>query len=243
MHRTLCCVCLLFSIGAGCGGSDPSSTCADATCAVDALPGGGDSATCVEAWTCTPWETDGTSDAATRVCVDANQCGTTATRPALTATLPALDPEQYECAVEPIVTRGCAALGCHGTETGRAYRLYARGRLRVTGQTIIEPGCQQAGTPRASETCIGSIECACWTVPQLAMERRRSFDAARGFALDDAGAQLVDMAQSQLLRQPQLGGGFAHAGVTMWSAGDPDYLAVKAWLEGATRGTPCNSRN
>ena len=134
-------------------------------------------------------------------------------------------------------------LGCHGTETGRAYRIYARGRLRITGKTITEPGCLSAGTMHPSEDCIGSIECRCFTVAQFAEERRRSFDSARGFALDATGAVLADQTQSELLRQPQVGGGFAHAGISMWSEGDADYTTIKSWLEGATRGSACNSMN
>jgi len=198
---------------------------------------------CAEAWQCTSWTTNGTSDSATRMCTDMNNCGTTALKPIETATLPPLDIQYYECEVEPIVTNGCAMLGCHGTETGRAYKLYARGRLRITGQTIIEPGCLSAGTPGPSEACIGNIECKCWSVPLMAIERRASFDSARGFAIGDDGQPLADMTQSQLLRQPQVGGGYAHAGIQWWSAGDAEYNKVKMWLEGAQRGSACNSGN
>lgn len=209
----------------------------------DDSPGGEAGTGCAEAWTCTPWQTDGQSDTGTRTCTDANACGTTVMKPVETAVLPALDAAKYECDVEPIVIRNCSMLGCHGTETGRAYRLYARGRLRITGRTITEPGCLSAGTVSASETCIGGIECKCWTVPQIAEERRRSFDSARGFALDGAGQPLADIAQSELLAQPLVGGGFAHAGMSMWSATDADYATVKAWLSGQTRGSACNSQN
>lgn len=203
-----------------------------------------DTGTCTEAWECTPWTTDGASDQGTRTCTDLNACGTVAQKPPETATLPALDAAYYECNVEPVLTRNCSMLGCHGTETGRAYRIYARGRLRITGEIITEPGaCGAAGTQHPSENCTGGIECRCWTVPQLPDERRRSFDAARGLALDASGAPLTDMAESELLRQPQAGGGFAHAGMVMWSAGDPEYTAVKSWLDGATRGSACNSMN
>ena len=157
--------------------------------------------------------------------------------------LPALDPEYYECNVEPVLVRNCSMMGCHGTETGRGYRIYARGRLRITGLSITEPGCLSAGTMSPSEDCIGNIECKCWSVPQIPIERRRSFDSARGFALDATGAALTDMTRSELLAQPLVGGGFAHAGIFMWSAGDAEYSAVKMWLEGATRGSACNSGN
>jgi len=202
-----------------------------------------DAAGCVEAWSCTSWATNGMTDSATRVCTDTNMCGTTAMKPVETATLPALDPEYYECEVEPIVTTGCSMLACHGTETARAYKLYARGRLRITGQTIIEPGCLSAGTPGPSEACIGNIECKCWSVKLMDIERRISFDSARGFALGDDGQPLTDMTKSQLLAQPQTGGGYPHAGIQWWTAGDADYNKVKAWLEGAQRGSACNSGN
>lgn len=216
------------------GASGDDTSCTGPSC---------DAAACVEAWQCTPWETAGTGNAGTRTCTDLNQCGTVATKPLEAATLPALDPEYYECNVEPIVVGRCSMLGCHGTETGRAYRLYARGRLRITGKVLTEQGCGNPGTMHPSEDCTGGIECRCWGLPQLVEERRRSFDSARGFGLDTAGAPLADVTQSELLRQPLVGGGFAHAGISMWSATDPEYAAVKSWLSGATRGTPCNSMN
>lgn len=228
---------MVTSAACGGGGGD-NPPCTGTDCTTIDVPG------CAEAWQCTPWTTDGQSDQGVRTCTDLNACGTTATKPPETAALPALDPEYYECNVEPVLTRSCAMVGCHGTETGRALRLYARGRLRITGETITEPGgCGGAGTMYPSETCTGSIECKCWSTPQLTDERRRNFDSARGFALDAAGAPLGDVTQSELLRQPQAGGGFAHAGMVMWSAGDNEYSAVKNWLTGASLGSPCNSMN
>lgn len=199
---------------------------------------------CVEAWLCSSWATNGTNNNATRTCTDMNACGTTAAKPIETATLPSLDPEFYECEVEPIVTEGCSMLACHGTETGRAYKLYARGRLRITGQIITETGCLvPQPTPGPSEACTGNIECKCWAKPLLDIERQISFDSARGFAIGDDGAPLADMAQSQLLRQPQVGGGYPHASIYWWSAGDTQYNKIKMWLEGAQRGSACNSGN
>ncbi|HEY4182652.1 MAG TPA: hypothetical protein VGM90_37735 [Kofleriaceae bacterium] len=60
---------------------------------------------------------EGGDNNGTRTCTDLNACGTTDMKPPETATLPALDPEYYECNIEPIVTRDCSMLGCHGTET------------------------------------------------------------------------------------------------------------------------------
>ncbi len=199
---------------------------------------------CVEAWLCSPWETDGTSDQATRICVDTQACGTTVNKPTETATLPALDFDYYKCKVEPIFDRGCAQLACHGTEEGRALRIYARGRLRITGETWIEPGCLKQGTPLQSETCIGSIECACWTLPHSDSEWQRNFDAARGFALDAAGAPLPAgmESSSDLVAQPVFGGK-AHAGVHLFHTDDPDYTTLVSWLGGATLGQTCTSDN
>jgi hypothetical protein len=224
----------MLVVAAACGGGDDATDCPGGSC---------DAPACVESWQCTPWTTDGASDKGTRTCTDQSACGTALTRPPEQAMLPALDASYYECNVEPVLVGGCAMLGCHGTETGRGYRIYARGRLRIAGMTMIEPGCLAAGTMHPSEECIGSIECRCWTLPQFVTERRRSLDSARGFALDAAGARLADMAESQLLKQPLTGGGYAHAGVFLWSLGDADYTAVKSWLDGATRGTACNSMN
>src|SRR5262245_6205765 len=111
--------CVLWLLAVGCGGGDDGS---------DLCPGNVCDAACIEAWQCTPWTTDGLSDSATRTCTDQSACGTALTRPAEMAILPALDPEYYECNVEPVLTGGCSMLGCHGTETGRGYRIYARGR-------------------------------------------------------------------------------------------------------------------
>ncbi|MEZ4337510.1 MAG: hypothetical protein R3B82_12890 [Sandaracinaceae bacterium] len=263
---------------AGCGPDEPVDPCPGGVCAgrdagggggldgstppadgggggpTDAGGGGGTdgSVACVEAWSCTPWQTDGTSDAATRTCTDANACGTTTSRPMLSVTLPALDRELYECSVEPILDRGCAQLACHGTEEGRALRTYARGRLRIT-TTPSDPPSEQLHrlsscladpsiiTP--PQDCIGSIECECWVLPHTPREWQRNFDAARGFALDPSGAPLADVTASELLRQPEVGGGFAHAGIHFWRPGDADYEAIRSWLSGATLGRTCNSGN
>ncbi len=202
--------------------------------------GGGCGTGCVERWTCTPWETTGAgSSAATRSCTDANACGTTCSRPALSATLPALDRDYFECNVFPIWARSCGFLGCHGTETTRALRIYARGRHRHSGETWIENGCLSAGTARPSDACEGSIECYCWTLPLSATEASRNFDAARGLALGADGQPLSDVTTSELLTQPLIGGGFSHQNVHFWRPTDPDYQTIRNWLSGSTLGHAC----
>lgn len=199
---------------------------------------------CVEAWTCTPWETNGTDDNGTRTCTDANNCGTTNNKPPESATLPALDLDYYKCKVEPILDRGCAHMGCHGTEQGRALRVYARGRLRVSGETWVEPGCLSAGTQFPSEKCIGSIECGCFTLPHSAKEWQRNYDAARGFGLDASGQPIAAGMEdsSELIAQP-ITGGKAHAGVHLFKSGDADHVTLQQWLSGAKLGMACVTDN
>ncbi len=74
-------------------------------------------------------------------------------------------------------------------------------------------------------------------------EWTRNFDSARGFALGDDGLVWADVTRSELLRQPEIGGGFTHQNVHFWRPGDPDYDTIRGWLEGATLGRTCNSGN
>lgn len=198
---------------------------------------------CVENWLCTPWETDGVSDAGTRTCTDLNGCGTTVDKPVEAATLPALDFDYYKCQVEPIFDRGCSQLGCHGAENGRALRTYSRGRLRITGETWYEPNCLSTGQPRQSEDCTGSIECVCWSIPHSPAEWRKNYDAARGFGLQNDGTPWAvgDLADSELLIQPVYGGK-PHANVHLFNAGDADYNTILGWLSGNTA-PPCHTGN
>lgn len=198
---------------------------------------------CVEAWLCTPWETNGSDDNGTRICTDLNACGTTAQKPVETATLPALDFNFYKCNVEPVMDRKCSQLGCHGTEQGRALRIYARGRHRID-EDVIEPGCLSAGTVvNLAEKCIGSIECACWTLPHTMTEFRRNYDASRGFGLNPDGTPIAAgmEATSDLIAQAVVGGK-AHAGIHLFKEGDSEYQTIVQWLGGATLAT-CNTNN
>jgi hypothetical protein len=122
-------------------------------------------------------------------------------------TLPALDENFYRCNVEPIMDLKCAMLGCHGKEQGRPLRIYARGRLRVTGELLTDTNnaCLAQGQMFPTENCIGSIECRCYFAPHTATEWQRNFDSARGFALDAAGAPIATPDDSELIAQPIVG--------------------------------------
>ncbi|HEX7481718.1 MAG TPA: hypothetical protein VF331_28185, partial [Polyangiales bacterium] len=221
--------------GAGTGGTGGTAgTGGGASCS----PG----AACVESWLCTPWATNGSNDSGTRSCTDQCNCGTTAHKPVETATLPALNVGYYQCSVEPVFDKFCAMLGCHGTEAGRAFRVYARGRLRVTGDTLTGiPSCDAVAS-KPSQDCTGGIECACDQDRHTTNEWRKNYDAARGLLLGDSGAALSNVEDCGLLKQPLVGGGLAHAGIHIFQKTDAGYTAIKDWLNG-TANNSCASTN
>jgi hypothetical protein len=241
--RSLAVLFLFALVHGACGGNGSSSTGAGGSAGSGTSSGTTSSTTsgpCDEAWVCSPWETDGASDAATRVCTDANACGTENDRPFEETTLPALDLDYFKCNVEPILDRKCSMLGCHGTEQGRALRVYARGRKRLAGQMLSNPPCGgAASTP--SDGCDGSNQCLC-AAPHTEAEWRKNYDAARGFAIDSVGkpypANKID--KSDLLAQPVVGGE-AHAGIHLFDKSGSEYATLKNWLTGAALGMPCNT--
>ncbi len=209
-------------------------------------------ANCQESWTCTPWQTAGTpkhgqasgDNAGTRTCTDACSCGTTKSKPTESVTLLPLDFDFYQCSVEPVLDKFCAQMGCHGTETGRALRIYARGKLRHAGENWTYDGCLQTNVHITSDSCIGSVECGCYLLPHSDTEWQRNYDAARAFALDATGTKLANMDNSELLKQPVRDGGLAHAGIHIFTKAGADYATIKTWLTGTGKtgpGTGCNN--
>jgi hypothetical protein len=189
---------------------------------------GGGGGACVEAWTCSPWASAGGGNY-TRTCSDQNACGTTASKPSEgPVTLPALDMSFYRCKVEPILDRGCAMMGCHGTADGdnaRAYRILARGRRR--NSQSVPAMCLDSGTQNLSKGS-GTVMCYGWTA-HTTEEWQKNYDSARALML---GVSNPD--DSDLLAQPVVGGK-AHTGVHLWAGkSDADYQTIKAWLGGAT---------
>jgi hypothetical protein len=183
---------------------------------------------CLEDWTCTPWEAQSGTDQATRVCTDRNMIGTTECKPPEgPVTLPALDLPYFQCNVQPILDRGCSMMGCHGTDEGRAFRVYSRGRLRNSEIVDRVDSCLQTGTVDLQEAGSGTVMCEGW-LPHTEAEWRKNFDSARSFMLDVAAPE-----QSELLLQPVVGGR-PHVGVHLFTESDPDYQTIRAWLGGAT---------
>jgi len=195
--------------------------------------GGGGGSACTPDWQCGPWQPqDG--GVATRTCLDANVCGDPTGKPDQgPAALPALDQNYYRCNVQPVFDRGCAMLGCHGTDsTARAFRVYARGRLR-NNQTVPQVStCLNPGQPmNLQQEGTGTVMCLGWS--RLTKEEwDKNFDGARAFALG-----LASTTDSELLTQPLEGTAFAHAGVKLYDdTNDTGYQTVRAWLGGATSG-------
>ena len=196
--------------------------------------------TCVPSWLCTPWDTNvqpaGASNMGHRTCTDTKNCNTTVGMPVTTATLPALDVDAFKCNVEPILDKKCGMLGCHGTETGRALRVYAKARLRHAGENLTLPAiCPSSAT---SASCIGSNSCPC-NARHTPTEWQRNYDAARGFALDDMGNVLANQSASDLIQQPVVGGK-SHAGIHLFKPNDPEDAAILSWLNNVPLGMTCN---
>lgn len=235
LHRRRALV-LLFAL-AGCFDPKTPAECPDRVCGQD--PGDDEpdaGPPCAESWECSSWEAPLGSDQATRTCTDRNDTGTTECKPSEgPVTLPALDLDYYKCRVSPIIQRGCSMMGCHGTDTGRPFRTYARGRLRNdqivdrTGSCIPATGqvnLQEAGT--------GTVMCEGW-LPHTDEEWKKNFDSARSFMLG-----VTDPADSDMLLMPVVGGK-PHIEIKLFRDTDADYATIRDWLAGATLGQTCNT--
>lgn len=126
------------------------------------------------------------------------------------APLPKLDEAYFRCHVQPILTKNCSMLACHGAPE-RYYRIYARNRLRygIAGEA-----------QRNSQLNEG--------------EAKHNFDAARAYVdVDHAD-------ESLLLRKPLEpdAGGFYH-GATKFSKlnifanlESTEYETIQKWVKG-----------
>jgi hypothetical protein len=223
---------VLLAVVAGCFDPTTAEECEDRICGRDAAPRG-DAVSCDENWACTTWEAPPGSDQATRTCTDLNMTGTTECKPDEgPVTLPALDLNYYKCRVSPIIQRGCSMQNCHGTETGRPFRTYARGRLR-NDEIIDFPGCLNPGPSNLQDKGTGTVMCEGWW-PHTAAEWKKNFDSARSFMLGVAQPE-----DSLMLREPVVGG-LPHVEVKLFRDTDPDYATIRNWLDGATLAS-CNT--
>ena len=219
-------ICIASGAGADGGGASSSSGGASSS--------SGGPGTCNAAWTCTAWQKNAQGQY-TRTCTDANGCGTASGKPSEgPIDLPDLDMDFYKCSVEPIFDRGCAMLGCHGTEIGRPFKIYARARLRHQEMVPGAPTCPNPGTMRdLSKEGTGTAMCLGWS-KHTAAEWQQNYDNARSFMVG-----LTNPDDSDLLAQPRYGGK-AHTGVHLFAKTDADYQTISAWLGGKKLGTACD---
>jgi hypothetical protein len=125
-------------------------------------------------------------------------------------------------------------LGCHGTEVGRPFKVYARGRLRHPEMVAGAPTCPDPSTMRdLAKEGTGTVMCLGWSKHTDA-EWQQNYDNARSFMVG-----VTNPDDSDLLAQPRYQGK-AHTGVHLFAKGDPDYQTIAAWLSGAKLGTTCN---
>lgn len=226
-------VCLAW-MGCGDDTANNQNPCPQGICSGTSSSSTSTGGTCSESWTCSPWakNADGTYS---RTCSDQNQCGTSALKPPEgPVPLPELDMEFYKCNVEPIFDRGCAMIGCHGTEVGRAFKVYARGRLRHN-ETVPQVSSCPIGPQMVNlaDEGSGTVMCVGWS-PHTEAEWQQNYDNARAFMV---GVQNPE--DCELLAQPVIGGK-AHAGVHLFSKSDTDYQTILKWLNGTKLGSACD---
>jgi hypothetical protein len=236
----------LVSLAAACGDAAskdnpcPRGICIGSAETSDGGPGGsggvgsGPGGGCSPAWTCTAWQKQA-SGQYTRTCDDTNKCGSAAGKPPVgPIDLPNLDLDYYQCRVEPILDRNCAMLGCHGTEIGRPFKLYARGRLRHSEMVPGAPTCPDSSTMRdLAKEGTGTAMCLGWS-KHTPTEWQQNYDNARSFMV---GLSSPD--DSDLLAQVRYGGK-AHTGVHFFNKTDSDYTTIASWLSGAKLGSACD---
>lgn len=133
------------------------------------------------------------------------------------APLPALDEAYFRCRVQPVLTKSCSMLACHGTPD-RYYRIYARNRLRF-------------GVAGEEER----------NAPLNEGERRHNFEATRAYVSLDAADE------SLLLKKPLEAdaGGFYHGATRLGKANvfpsveHADYEVILDWVKGKTEDPKC----
>lgn len=131
--------------------------------------------------------------------------------------LPALDEAFFRCRVQPVLTKNCSALACHGD--GRRYlRLFGRNRLRFGGTEA-----QRNAFTRDTE-------------------RAANFNAARAFVDPEHPEESLLL----LKPLDQAAGGVYHGGATRYGKGDvfrngddPDYKVLVSWVQGGKEDPAC----
>lgn len=128
-----------------------------------------------------------------------------------------LDRPFFDCKVQPVLTKLCSALACHGDER-RYFRVFSRNRWRITDDestrnAIMDP-----------------------------VERDHNYAAA--LAVVDADEPERSPLLVKPLEQSA--GGYFHVGATLYAKGNvfattdgSDYQVLADWIAGATEATTC----
>lgn len=146
-----------------------------------------------------------------------------------------LDVEFFKCNVEPIFDRGCGQMACHGTDVGRPFVVYSRGRWRNDELVDNTGTCLKSGKVNLQKEGSATVMCEGW-LPHTAMEWSKNFASARSFMKKG-----MDAETSELLTQPKRGG-LPHVGVHLFAKGDPDYEIIRRWLSGEKYPGLCDTK-
>ena len=131
--------------------------------------------------------------------------------------LQGLDEPFFRCNVQPVLTKSCASLRCHG-DGNRYYKIFTRNRLRYG-----------LGEDRRNATL-------------QEIERAYNFNAS--IAQVDLDEPLESLLLLKPL--DQAGGGYYHGGAVEYEKGDvflsrdePDFQTLQAWVTGMTEDPTC----
>jgi hypothetical protein len=130
---------------------------------------------------------------------------------------PQLDRPFFDCHVQPVLTKYCSALACHG-DSGRFFRVFARNRARLNDDEIQRNA--------------------------FMLDEERAHNFAAALAVVDADDP--DRSELLLKPLEQTAGGYFHVGATLYASGDvfakrddPDFDVLAQWVAGATEVPTC----
>jgi len=128
-----------------------------------------------------------------------------------------LDEAYFRCRVQPILTKSCAALACHG-DIKRYYHLFSRNRMRLSG------GEEQRNAQLSAQ------------------ERAFNYNATRAIV----NVETPNDSYLLLKPLESTAGGYYHGGATRYDKGniylnrdDPDFKTLEKWVNGEKEDPAC----